>query len=252
MSLVATEAIILHAFDYSETSRILRLATRDFGVVSALARGARRSRTRFGTALDLFAQGPAQLHLKEGRDLQTLGAFDVAHARTAIAEELGRFAGASVLAELVLRFATDASHPELFDVLAASLDAVVVAEGDHAREASLAGAWRLVSELGFAPAIELCGACHSALEAGASLVFNHGAGGMLCPRCARLHSGGRALPAGARGAIAAWTTGARVDRLTTPDARAHQRLLREFLQHHLADGRALRAFDSWERGAWSA
>ena len=60
MSLVATEAIILHAFDYSETSRILRLATRDVGVISALARGARRSRTRFGTALDLFAQGPAQ------------------------------------------------------------------------------------------------------------------------------------------------------------------------------------------------
>ncbi|HJU89764.1 MAG TPA: DNA repair protein RecO [Gemmatimonadaceae bacterium] len=252
MSLVATDAIILHAFDYSETSRILRLATREVGVVSALARGARRSRTRFGTALDLFAQGAAQLHLKEGRDLQTLAAFDVAHPRATLAEDLGRFAGAAVLAELVLRFATDASQPELFDSLAEALDAVALAPEDRTREASLAGAWRLVSELGFAPAVEVCGTCHSALESGTSLMFSNDAGGVLCTRCARLHPGGRSLPSEARGAIIAWTGGDRVDRLTTPDARAHQRLLREFLQHHLADGRALRAFDSWERGAWTA
>ena len=58
MPLVETDAIVLHAFDYSETSRILRLATRDAGVQSVLARGARRYRSKVGTAVDLFAQGP--------------------------------------------------------------------------------------------------------------------------------------------------------------------------------------------------
>jgi DNA repair protein RecO (recombination protein O) len=252
MSLLASEAIVLHAFDYSETSRILRLATREAGVLSVLARGARRSRTRFGTSLDLFAQGSAELHLKEGRDLQTLGAFDVTRPRAELAEDLGRFAGASALAELVLRFATEASHPELFDTLAHALDAVAVASGERAREASLAGAWRLVGELGFTPSLDRCGSCDALLPAEMPLVFSHEAGGVLCERCARLQPGGRALPPAARASIAAWGSGGRVDRLTTPEARAHQRLLREFLRQHLSDGRAMHAFDAWEQGEWTA
>ena len=67
MPLLATPAIVLHAFDYLESSRILRLVTREGGVRSALAKGARRSSRRFGSAVDLFAQGGAQLHAKPGR-----------------------------------------------------------------------------------------------------------------------------------------------------------------------------------------
>src|SRR5690242_7735522 len=114
MPLVSSEAIVLHVFDYSETSRILRLATRDAGIVSVLARGARRAKSRFGSALDLFAQGVAQLYLKDGRDLQTMSAFDVTRARPALGTDLGRFAGASVIAELVLRFGSGDESAELF------------------------------------------------------------------------------------------------------------------------------------------
>jgi len=54
----------------------------------------------------------------------------------------------------------------------------------------------------------------------------------------------------ARACIAAWSSAGRVGALDLPSARAHQRLLREFLQEHLAEGRPLHAFDVWERGAW--
>jgi DNA repair protein RecO (recombination protein O) len=115
MALLATDAIVLHAFDYLESSRILRLVTREAGVRSVLAKGARRSSRRFGSALDLFAQGSAQLYAKPGRDLDTLGGFDVTTAREGIAADLGRFAGASAVAELTLRFGRDAADPALFD-----------------------------------------------------------------------------------------------------------------------------------------
>ncbi|MFM8780511.1 MAG: DNA repair protein RecO, partial [Gemmatimonadota bacterium] len=52
--MLLTDALVLHAFDYRETSRIVRLATRHAGVVSAVARGARRPKSRFGSGLDLF------------------------------------------------------------------------------------------------------------------------------------------------------------------------------------------------------
>jgi DNA repair protein RecO (recombination protein O) len=251
--LLSTDAIVLHAFDYSETSRILRLATREAGVQSVIAKGARRPRSRYGSALDLFAQGTAQLYLKEGRDLQTLSAFDVTRARPAIGAELGRFASASAVAELVLRFAaTNEAHASLFDALADALDSIAAADAAHASEAGLAGAWRLVAQLGFAPTVDVCGACHAAIEAIQELPFSHVAGGVLCASCARQYPGGRTLPAAARASIAAWSNARRVEALGPREARAHQRLLREFLQQHLTDGRVLRAFDAWEHGEWSA
>src|SRR5262245_45002865 len=103
MPVIETDAVVLHAFDYLESSRILRLATRDAGVRSVLARGARRSSKRFGSALDLFAQGAAQLHTKPGRELDTLAAFDVVRARSELGADLARFMGASTIAELTLR-----------------------------------------------------------------------------------------------------------------------------------------------------
>src|SRR5882757_2152918 len=119
---LVTDAIVLHAFDYLESSRILKLVTRDGGVRSVLARGMRRSQRRFGAALDLFAQGSAELHSKTGRDLDTLAALDVNRARPQLAGELERFTGAAAIAELTLRFGGDAAEPGLFDAVAESLD----------------------------------------------------------------------------------------------------------------------------------
>ncbi|HET7565696.1 MAG TPA: DNA repair protein RecO [Gemmatimonadaceae bacterium] len=252
MPLLSTEAIVLHVFDYSETSRILRLATRDAGVVSALARGARRAKSRFGSALDLFAQGTAQLYLKEGRELQTMSAFDVTHARPALGTDLGRFASASALVELVQRFGMGDASEELFAVLTDALDGIVSAAPDAASEAGLAAAWRLVAHLGFSPALTICSVCHTELALDGDVAFSHRAGGSLCQTCAALYARDRTLPAAARASIVAWSNGRRTSALTARDARAHQRLLREFLHEHLADGRALRALDAWEHGGWSA
>src|SRR3954462_13493944 len=99
----STEAVVLHAFDYLESSRIVKLLTRDLGLRSVLARGARSSRKRFGSGLDLFVQGTAELEVKPGRDLDTVTSFDVARTRSGIGNDLARFTGASAVAELLLR-----------------------------------------------------------------------------------------------------------------------------------------------------
>lgn len=248
--LLDTDAIVLHAFEYLESSRILRLATRDAGVVSALARGARRPRSRFGAGLDLFTSGVAHLSMRPGRDLQTLTGFDAMRARHALGADLARFTASAALAELALRFMGDVPNAPAFEALVGTLDAVCVADGPAASEAALAGAWHIVAVLGFAPAVDECASCHAPLAADEPAPFSHTAGGVLCRRCAALAPGGRPLPPRARQAIRRWAEGEATRAGSAADVAAHQRLLRLFLQAHLSEGRPLPAFDVWERQRW--
>lgn len=246
MALVITDAVVLHMFDYLESSRIVRLATREFGVQSVLARGARRPKSRFGSSLDLFASGVAQFYVRPGRDLSTLGGFDVTRARLGVADDLDRFAAASALAELALRFAHADPHDQAFEVLTASLDALAAAPPGTATDLGLAAAWRFVAALGFAPAVELCCMCHARIPAEDAAPFSHSGGGVVCRRCAVTTPVSRALPADARHALRRWLEGIPAELHGDAERRAHLRLLREFLHHHVTDGRELRALDAWE------
>ena len=245
--MIQTDAIVLHAFDYRETSRIVRLATRDLGVVSAIARGAKRPKSRFGHGLDLFTGGAAHLIVHPTRDLHALTAFDSPRARPALAGSLRRFGAAAALGELCIRFGTEAPA-SLHDELAAGLDAQAAADDASAVLCALAVAWRIVAELGFAPSVDQCALCHRDLVPGEETHFAHRAGGAVCAACRESVPGARSLPPAARAALQTWLGGEPGGVIDTATARAHQRLLREFLEEHLADGRALRAWVAWEQG----
>src|SRR5205807_2086684 len=85
--LVTTPAIVLQTYRYSETSKVVRLATRDLGVQSAIAKGALRPKSRFGAGLELLSEGTAQLYFRETRELHTLGAFDLINLRRDLAAD---------------------------------------------------------------------------------------------------------------------------------------------------------------------
>lgn len=247
MPLVVTQAIVLHAFDYLETSRVLRLITRESGVQSVIAKGARRTRGRVGTGVDLFAEGEAQIYIKPSRDLHTLAAFDVTLSRAGLALEMPRFTAASALAELALRVAGDETNPAMFDSLSHTLDAIASATGGAVVERGLAGAWQIIVEAGFTPALDDCAVCHAPLAREATVAFSHPAGGALCDACARRAAVTRTLPAVARDALRGWLSGGAAGELSALEARAHQRLLREFIREHVtSDDRPLRAFAAWE------
>lgn len=247
MPLVVTEAIVLHAFDYLETSRVLRLITREAGVQSVIAKGARRTRGRVGTGVDLFAGGEAQIYIRPTRDLHTLGAFDISSSRTELALEMTRFTAASAIAELTLRIAGDEANPAMFDSLFRTLDSITQATGDGVAERALSGAWRIVADAGFTPALDDCAACHSPVADAEYAGFSHPAGGTLCESCARRAAVARRLPPAARSVLRGWLAGEQAIGLAPLDARAHQRLLREFIREHVAsDDRPLRAFAAWE------
>ena len=183
MAPVTTPAIILGALRYSDTSKIVRLATRDLGIRSALAKGALRPKSRFGASLQLLSEGVAHLYLKDTRDLQTLAAFDLTHLRAGLAADLPRFAAAAAIGEVAWRFSPAESHPDSYDLLSGALSMLETAPSEAIEVLALRMLWRLISVLGFAPALERCARDGTPLPAEGPLRFSAAEGGGLCTRC---------------------------------------------------------------------
>src|SRR5919206_341174 len=197
MALVTTPAIVLSTLRYSETSKIVRLATREQGVQSAIAKGALRPKSRFGGALQLLSEGQAQYLSKEHRELHVLTAFDLQHLHVALAADLARYATASVLAEVMLRFAPPDPHPESYDLFRDALAALEQAPSADVDALGFRLLWHLVSVLGFAPSLEACVRDGIRLPDTGVLPFSTHEGGALCPTCAAEH-GAIQLPPRAR------------------------------------------------------
>ncbi|HKI93826.1 MAG TPA: DNA repair protein RecO [Gemmatimonadales bacterium] len=248
MSLVSTPAIVLHAFPYGETSKIVRLATREYGVQSAIAKGAQRPKSRFGAQLQLLSGGTAFLYLKPHRDLHTLTSFDLTTQRPRLARDVRRYAAAAALAELVLRCAPAEPHPELYDIVDEGLNRLGEAEGAGLETTALAVLWQAIAALGFSPAVEACARCGSEITGDA--VFSLPEGGLLCGRCStasRLTGRGR-LTAEDQAALQAFIEGRDVppSALSPRHVEAHRRLVARFVRRHLGEERDLKALAFWE------
>jgi DNA repair protein RecO (recombination protein O) len=252
MPLVSTPAIVLSSLRYSETSKIVRLATRDHGVQSAIAKGALRPRSRFGASLQVMSEGHAQYLTKEHRELHTLTAFDLQRLHAGLAHQLDRYAAASVLAEVMLRFAPSDPHPESFDLFQDALRLLEEGPPDSVEPLGLRVLWRQVAVLGFSPSLEACVIDGTVLPPDGVLPFNAREGGALCPSCAA-HHGATQLPEPARRDLTRLLDdGAALPVLDTKHSAAHRRLLARYIRYHLAEGADLPALEFWMRRPWEA
>ena len=258
MALVQTPAVVLQTFRYSETSKVVRLATRDFGVQSAIAKGALRPRSRFGAGLELLSEGVAQLYYREHKELHTLAAFDLVDLRQGLAQDLRRFAGASALAEVMLRMAPPAGLPAAYDALLQAFNGVLSAPAADVDAAAVRGIWGLITTLGFAPSLTTCVRDGVAVSPnGGPVAFSVAEGGVVCDDCAAApppppvpHT---RLPSADYSALLALNQAAApLPSFDGPHAAAHRRLVARFVRHHLDDQRALTAVEFWERQAWIA
>jgi DNA repair protein RecO (recombination protein O) len=251
MPLISTPAIVLKVTPYSETSRIVRLLTRDHGLLSALARGARRAKSPVGAGLDLFALGAAMVRTKAQSDLHTLSGFDLVRGHPHVADDVARFGAASALAELALKCVPAEPHAEVFHSLADGLDALDRAAEDVADAAALSACWRLVVALGFEPALDRCAVC--GVPAEGAVTFSAAQGGALCREHRGDGTGHTALRPADRDALRALLDGRWPEpQLDGRHAAAHRRLLMTFIRHHLAEDRPLPALAFWDRESWNA
>src|ERR1700744_5113880 len=154
-----TEAIVLRSIRYGEADRILHLYTPYRGRLSAIAKGARRARSRFGARLEPFFHIRAVLH--EGRsELLTVTGVDTIAAHRALREQAATLDAAARACDAVTRlFETADPHPEVFRLLA-NEPGLLESDAAHARPGNgLAFRLKLLLAAGIVPQLAACAVC---------------------------------------------------------------------------------------------
>jgi DNA repair protein RecO (recombination protein O) len=176
-----TEAVVLRTIRYGEADRILHLYTRDRGRVSAMAKGVRRTRTRFGGRLEPFFR--LDMVLYEGRsDLLTVTSAETVEGHPRLREHAGALDAAARACDAVARlFETSEPHPAVYHLLCnelALLDRGGPGAATHANQ--LAFRLKLLLAAGFAPQLAACASCG---EREHLVAFSGAAGGVVCSAC---------------------------------------------------------------------
>ena len=177
-----SSAIVLRTVEFSETSLVVTLFTREFGKVRALAKGARRPKGPFESALDLLAvvsnSVPAQIvRCPRPADRSEAGP-PLSGGRPRFEPLYAGYYVAELLAELT---DTHDPHPELFD----AADQALLALDTGASPATTILWLELLAlgQVGHAPALDQCAACGREIESASRLPFGLLAGGLLCAAC---------------------------------------------------------------------
>jgi DNA repair protein RecO (recombination protein O) len=179
--LVRTEGIVLQAWDLGEHDRLVTLYTREHGRLAAVARGARRLRSRFAGALELFTWGDAVGFEREGRALVRLDHFDIRMPFRRLREDLERLGQGARMVEAVARLTAERdAQPLCFALLLRGLRALDA--GAAPARVQLAFALRLLDLLGHRPRLDRCGRCGRPVGT-QGVSFDAAEGGAVCGRC---------------------------------------------------------------------
>ena len=125
MAAEKAHALVLRTTDWSETSRIATLWTREFGKVRALAKGGRRLKSNFETALDLLTVCSIVFLRKSSGSLDLLTEAQVVRRFPQLPKDLQALYAAYYVAELLADWTEDYDpHPTLFDEALQTLEAL--------------------------------------------------------------------------------------------------------------------------------
>jgi DNA repair protein RecO (recombination protein O) len=225
---VKTEAVVLRSIRYGEADRIVHLYTPLRGRVGAIAKGSRRTRSRFGGRLEPFFRLDLLLH--EGRgELLTVTAAETVDGHARLRADGPALDAAARACDAVARlFETDEAHPEVFNLLCNELALLDRDPARATRANQLAFRLKLLLAAGFAPHLASCASC----GADDHLVgFSGAAGGVVCTACEAssfpLDAAAHAFLAGALGAPLAQAPDAPAGAL-----RQVERAIADTAEHH--------------------
>jgi DNA repair protein RecO (recombination protein O) len=180
-----TEAVVLRSFRFAEADRVLHLYTLDRGRVGAIAKGIRRTKSRFGARLEPLSHVETLLHQGRG-DLQTVTGVELIDSHRSARENPYRLAVGLLGVEAILRLFTEQeANLRAFRALTRFLELLDGVEGGRAPRPALdplalSFQLKLLWLAGYLPHLTSCAECGAD---GPLVAYSPKAGGALCARC---------------------------------------------------------------------
>ena len=182
MSAEKSEALVIRQVDFSETSRVVTLFTRDFGKISALAKGARRLKGPFESALDLLARCQIVFLRKSSSGLDLLTEAKLLDRFQPGSRDLVGLYGGYYVAELLASLSEEYDpHPTWYDEAARTLDRLE--KSDNSRLAIIRFELVTLREIGQLPSLENCVVCGAGAGIDSEFGFWVSQGGLICRNC---------------------------------------------------------------------
>ena len=178
-----TEALVIRLADFSETSRVVTFFTRDFGRISALAKGGKRLKGPFDAALDLLSICEIVFLRKSSPGLEILTEARLISRFKPQGRELDRFYGGYYVAELLSGLTAEVDpHPRLYDE---SIQTLAKLQEADPKITILRFELATLREIGQLPAFDVCVGCGKAADSGGTWLFSVAQGGLICPNCGK-------------------------------------------------------------------
>jgi DNA repair protein RecO (recombination protein O) len=177
-----TSALVLRVIDFSETSAVVTLFTREFGKISGMAKGARRPKGPFEHALDLLAQCRIVFLRKSPGALDLLTEAKLERWFRPRGRDLASLYAGYYVAELLVELTHDYDpHPELYDAAVHTL--AELQRGAPIDAVVLRFELLTLRLLGHLPSFAECAECGAAIPRSGRVTFGLLAGGVLCEEC---------------------------------------------------------------------
>jgi DNA repair protein RecO (recombination protein O) len=184
VALTKDMAIVLRRLDYSETSQVLAVFTREHGQLRLIAKGVKRStKTRAATGIDLLEMGQVVFSLRAGHEdsLATLTEWRQEEGFAHLRKDLACLYAAQYAAEITSQLTeVHDPHVALFDALHGFLKAL---QEEDAVTALVRYLWLLLREIGLRPDLGRCVSCGGPVEIRGPLYFSSREGGAICRDC---------------------------------------------------------------------
>jgi len=191
------EAIVIRQVDFSESSRIVTLFSREFGKLSAMAKGARRLKGPFDAALDLLSTGRIVFIRKSAGTLNLLTEARLTSRFRPPGADLMRVYGGYYVADLLNGLTEDFDpHPVLFEHASGTLNSL----SDPSLDPTLSIVQFeiiVLREIGLLPNVEECSVCGTPVTMHGQFAHWVSQGGLLCTDCRREEFAGKSVSADA-------------------------------------------------------
>jgi DNA repair protein RecO (recombination protein O) len=174
--LFRAQGVVLRTIKLGEADRIITLCTRERGKVRAVAKGVRKTKSKFGARLEPISHVAVQCY--EGRELHTITQAETVDAFRGVREDLDRMRRALSMLEAVDGVVQEGEpNPRLYQMLVGALKSL---EQHDSPLVLAAFFWKLLALEGVHPMLDACAECGESEDL---VAFDLHVGGVLCRSC---------------------------------------------------------------------